>query len=99
MFCCELDYVYVIEQSAGSRSQFARLEADDAQVGAYFGRSGAFEGQTPLIGAFHICSSGAAGTFSESSFARYSQQAFGPGGTILAGSTWKFQGWFRDPAM
>ncbi|MFT5153689.1 MAG: hypothetical protein ACI841_003693, partial [Planctomycetota bacterium] len=46
---------------------------------------------------FPIRSTAGSGSFVQSSLVQYSQQNFGANGTIVPGSTWRFQGWFRDP--
>ena len=42
--------------------------------------------------------SGQLGFFSHRNLVQASAASFGPGGTILNGSTWSFQQWFRDDA-
>ncbi|MFT5153006.1 MAG: hypothetical protein ACI841_003005, partial [Planctomycetota bacterium] len=47
---------------------------------------------------FPVLNSGATGVISFSSVVGYSLTSFPASGQIAAGSTWNFQGWFRDPA-
>ena len=47
---------------------------------------------------FGLIASGPTGTFVQGpGMVAYSVANFGPAGVIVPGSTWSFQGWFRDP--
>jgi YVTN family beta-propeller protein len=46
---------------------------------------------------FPILNAGSAGTIGFGPVVGFSNSVFGPGGQISVGSTWNYQGWYRDP--
>jgi len=46
---------------------------------------------------FPILNAGSAGTIGFGQVVGFSNSVFGPGGQISVGSTWNYQGWYRDP--
>ena len=78
----------VIAQSA---TLITRVSVIDVRTGAVRA------GSTVLIRDGTIVMADATGTSSFGPIVGYSSLAFGVAGTITPGSSWSFQGWYRDP--